>query len=115
MREATQIETRSVTARARAVTAMMQKNEETAAEVSLLAGRLQHCMQQVDLKIETNAVQGNVWSEKLWFHVSSNQAAIRQIQMEQAIFRMDQAMRKMEELQASAKNCTIGKDKPSVV
>ena len=70
MQETRQIETRSVTARARAVTEMVQKSEKMESEVS----QLQQFVRQMDLRIATSV---NV----CWAHISSNHNAIVQIQV----------------------------------
>ena len=76
VREVSQsVQTRSMTARARAETTMIQKTEKMEMEVSLLAERLCQSMHQIDLRIETSA-------RGMWTHISSNQAAIGQIQMQ---------------------------------
>ena len=49
MREATQIETRSITARARAMTTMMQKNEKMESEVQQITGRLLQIIRQIEV------------------------------------------------------------------
>ena len=76
VREVSQsVQTRSMTARARAETTMIQKTEKMEMEVSLLAERLCQSMHQIDLRIETSA-------RGMWTHISSNQAAIGKIQMQ---------------------------------
>ena len=111
MREAREIETRSVTARARTVTDMMQKNEKMEVEVSRINEQLQQ-MQQNDVRIETNA-------RGLWAHISSHQTAIGQIQREQAVFEWNRWMEKMQEIMQRMQDDTakweVGKDKPSAV
>ena len=114
MRETREIETRSVTARARTVTDMVQKNEKMEVEVSRISEQLQQ-MRQTDVRIETNA-------KGLWAHISSHQAAIGQIQREQAVLMWNQSVEKMREImrgmqrmQDDIAEWKIGKDKPSAV